>query len=78
MFAPAERAVLAYTDCLAGQQGSMPREVTDPVKTFLDDETVFELTYITALHGMHAVIARALRLEFVARHFLTAPTPPAR
>lgn len=92
LFTADERAVLAYADCLAGQQGRAPSELLDRLKTFLDDETIFELTYITALYGMHAVIARALRLEFddrddpivevaapegfAAQDFLSAPTPP--
>ncbi|MFZ3006939.1 MAG: carboxymuconolactone decarboxylase family protein [Phenylobacterium sp.] len=92
LFSPEERAVLAYADCLAGAQGRAPRAVIDRLKAFLDDEAIFELTYITALYGMHAVIARALRLEFddredpivevaapegfAARDFLSAPTPP--
>lgn len=92
LFTPEERAVLTYADCLAGQQGRTPTEVIDRLKAFLDDETIFELTYITALYGMHAVITRALRLEFddredpivevaapegfTAQDFLSAPTPP--
>ena len=30
----------------------------------LSDEEILELTYITAMYAMHAVISRALRLEF--------------
>lgn len=36
----------------------------DVLREELDDEAVLELTYITALYLMHAVMSRALRLEF--------------
>jgi hypothetical protein len=59
--------VLAYADCLAGASGRVPMEVFDKLKTFLSDEQIFELTYITCLYDMHAVMTRALRLEYDAR-----------
>lgn len=59
-----ERAVLAYADCLATQQGRTPQAVFDKLKTFLSDEEIMELTYITCLYGMHAVMTKALSLEF--------------
>lgn len=59
-----ERAVLAYADCLALQGGRTPEPVMDKLKTFLSDEEILEFTYITALYDMHAVMVRALRLEF--------------
>lgn len=59
-----ERAVLAYADCLALQGGRTPEPVMDKLKTFLSDEQILEFTYITALYDMHAVMVRALRLEF--------------
>ena len=59
-----ERAVLAYADCLALQGGRTPQPVIDALKTFLSDEQILEFTYITALYDMHAVMVRALRLEF--------------
>ena len=34
------------------------------LKTFWDDEQIFEFTYITCLYDMHAIITRALKLEF--------------
>lgn len=59
-----ERAVLAYADCLCQAGGRTPRAVIDTLKTFWSDEEIFEFTYITCLYDMHAVITRALRLEF--------------
>lgn len=89
-----ERTVLAYTDYLVMADGRVPTEVFDKLKTFWSDEEIFEFTYITTLYAMHAVITRALRMEFDAREdpivevaapegfkasdFLSAATPPKR
>jgi alkylhydroperoxidase family enzyme len=62
-FSDEERAVLAYADCLA-QGGRTPEPVFHALKAFLSDEEILEFTYITCLYDMHAVMARALRLEF--------------
>lgn len=59
-----ERAVLAYTDCLVLDGGRTPDGVFDALKGFLSDEEILELTYITCLYDMHAVMSRALRTEF--------------
>jgi alkylhydroperoxidase family enzyme len=59
-----ERAVLAYADCLALSGGRTPDAVFDKLKSFLSDEEILELTYITCLYDMHAVMSRALRTEW--------------
>lgn len=59
-----ERAVLAYADCLVLQGGRTPEPVFQALKAFLSDLEILELTYITALYDMHAVMSRALRLEW--------------
>ena len=59
-----ERAVLAYADCLALSGGRTPDAVMAALKGFLSDEEILEFTYIVALYDMHAVMVRALRLEF--------------
>jgi alkylhydroperoxidase family enzyme len=59
-----ERAVLAYADCLALQAGRTPEPVFEALKAFLSDEEILELTYITCLYDMHAVMTKALRLEW--------------
>lgn len=59
-----ERAVLAYSDCLSSQHGRTPQPVMDALKSFLSDEEILELTYITTLYVMHAIMNRALRLEY--------------
>jgi alkylhydroperoxidase family enzyme len=64
LFDDKERAVLAYADCLSQAGGRVPDAVFDKLKTFLSDLEIFELTYITCLYDMHAVMTKALRLEF--------------
>jgi len=64
IFSDQERAVLAYADCLTAGDGRTPIEVFDKLKTFWTDEQIFEFTYITTLYAMHAVITRALRMEY--------------
>lgn len=59
-----ERAVLAYADCLALDRGRTPDAVFAALKAVLSDEAILELTYITTLYVQHAIMARALRLEF--------------
>lgn len=59
-----ERAVLAYADCLALAGGRTPQAVIDALKAFMTDEQILEFTYIVALYDMHAMMSRALRLEF--------------
>lgn len=59
-----ERAVLAYADCLALQAGRTPESVFAALKAFLCDEEILELTYITCLYDMHALMTKALRLEW--------------
>lgn len=94
VFDARERAVLAYADCLTFGDGRTPIEVFDKLKTFWSDDEIFEFTYITTLYAMHAVITRALRMEFDDREepivevaapagfeaadFLGAARPPAR
>ena len=64
VFDARERAVLAYADALVLDGGRVADGVFEALKRFLDDEQILELTYITCLYEMHAVMSRALRLEF--------------
>jgi len=59
-----ERAVLAYTDALVYDGGRVADGVFAALRQHLTDEQVLELTYITAMYDMHAVMSRALRTEF--------------
>ena len=63
-FTAEERALLAYTDYLVDQKGRVPDAVFEALKSTLSDEQIFEFTYVTAMYLMHAIITRALRLEW--------------
>jgi alkylhydroperoxidase family enzyme len=64
LFSPLERALLAYTDALVLAFGRVDEAVFDALKEHLSDEQIMEFTYITMMYTMHAVISRALRLEY--------------
>ena len=63
-YTPVERAVLAYTDALVYDGGRTSDGVFAALKACLSDEEILELTYVTALYDMHAVMSRALKLEY--------------
>ena len=77
VYSPLERAVLAYTDALVLEGGRVPDAVFDALRAELSDEEILELTYITALYDMHAVMSRALRLEYddVDERITEVPAP---
>jgi len=65
IFDPLERALLAYTDALVLGFGRVDDAVFDAMRAGgLDDEAIMEFTYITMMYTMHAVISRALHLEY--------------
>ena len=64
VFDERERTVLAYTDYLVGERGRVPDAVFEKLKSFLSDEEIIELSFITGTYAMHAMISRALRLEY--------------
>ena len=64
VFTPAERAVLAYVDELVLQNGRVQDATFERLRAHLSEEAILELTYITALYEMHAIMTRALRLEY--------------
>ena len=63
-FSPVERAVLAYTDCLVLEGGRVPDGVFEALRAQLSDVEILELTYVTCMYDMHAMMSRALRLEY--------------
>lgn len=77
-YSDAERAVLAYTDCLVYDRGRVPDELFETMRRHLVDEEILELTYITCLYSQHAVMSRALRTEFDDRDepVVEVPGPP--
>ena len=62
-YASAERAVLAYTDCLALEHGRTPDELFAELQKHFDEEQLIELTYLASMFVMNAHMIRALRLE---------------
>ncbi|SIO21635.1 Alkylhydroperoxidase family enzyme, contains CxxC motif [Parasphingorhabdus marina DSM 22363] len=76
-FSEVERAVLAYTDCLVLERGRVPDGVFELLKKHLSEVEILELTYITCTYMMHAVMSRALKLEFddVAERVVEVPAP---
>lgn len=63
-FDHAERLLLAYTDCLAAQQGRVPERLFAQLREVFTDTEILEFTYTTTMYVMHAIMSRALRLEF--------------
>ncbi len=63
-FDDAERLVLAYTDALVLEKGRVTDDLFVALQRHLTDEQIIELTYITMMYEMHAVMSRALRTEF--------------
>ena len=64
VFDAKERLVLAYADRLVCHGGRVPDALFAEVKAQFSDEEILELTYITCLYHMHAIMSRALRTEF--------------
>ena len=64
VFDAKERLVLAYADRLVCHGGRVPDALFEAVKAAFSDEEILELTYITCLYHMHAIMSRALRTEF--------------
>ena len=63
-FSPAERALLAYTDCLVLEHGRVPDGLFATLQDHFSDVEILEFTYITCTYAMHATMSRALRLEY--------------
>jgi alkylhydroperoxidase family enzyme len=64
LFDDVERLVLAYADCLVLDHGRVPDALFEALRARLSEEEILELTYITSMYLMHAVMSRALRTEF--------------
>jgi alkylhydroperoxidase family enzyme len=64
LFSSVERTLLAYTDALVTSFGRVDDAVFNSLHEHLSDEQILEFTYITMMYTMHAVISRALRLEY--------------
>lgn len=77
VFAPVERSVLAYVDELVLQNGRVQDETFARLREHLREAEILELSYITALYEMHAILCRALRLEYddVDERVVEVPAP---
>ena len=63
-FTEVERAVLAYTDALSLQGGRVHDGLFAKLRGPLSDVEIIELTYITSMYVMLAIMSRALRTEW--------------
>lgn len=79
VFSPKERAVLGYTDELVLQNGRVQDATFDRLREHLGEEEILELSYITALYEMHAILTKALRLEYddIDERIVEVPAPDA-
>jgi alkylhydroperoxidase family enzyme len=77
VYAPVERAVLAYTDEMVLQHGRVQDATFAALQAELSDEEILELTYVVGLYFMHAVMTRALKLEYddVPERLVEVPAP---
>jgi alkylhydroperoxidase family enzyme len=77
VFSKLERAVLAYTDALVLDGGRVPDGTFAALRESLSDEEILELTYVTCTYDLHAVMCRALRLEYddVDERIVEVPSP---
>ena len=64
VFDPAERAVLAYVDELVLADGRVQDPTFAKLREHLSDEEILELSYGVGTYRMHAMLSRALRLEY--------------
>ncbi len=64
VFSPAERAVLAYTDELVLGDGRVQDATFAALAEHLGEPAIIELTYAVASYRLHALMCRALRLEY--------------
>lgn len=72
-----QRAVLAYVDEMVLQNGRVQDPTFDALREFLSDTAILELTIVAASYHLHAMVSRALRLEFddVGERVVELPAP---
>lgn len=72
-----ERAVLAWADALILQGGRASDELFETLHSHLSDEDILELTYHVMGYNLHAVVCKALRLEYddVEERIREVPVP---
>ncbi len=77
LYSPLERAVLAYTDCLVSERGRVPDATFDALHKLMSDQDILELGYHVMCYNLHAVLCKAMRLEFddVPERIREVPVP---
>jgi len=63
-YTPLERAVLAFTDCLVLERGRVPDATFEALHKLMKEEDILELGYHVMCYNLHAVLCKALRLEY--------------
>lgn len=63
-FSEPERAVLAYVDCLILEGGRVPDRVFEALQAHVADAEILELTYHALTYNLHAIMCKALKLEY--------------
>lgn len=64
VFSDEDRAVLAYTDELVLADGRVQDATFAQLQQYLSDEAILELSYAIGTYRLHAMMCRALRLEY--------------
>ena len=64
VFDAGDRAILAYTDELVLADGRVQDATFGALKAVLSDVAILELTYAVGTYRLHAMLTRALRLEY--------------
>lgn len=64
VWTPLERIVLAYTDCLVLDKGRVPDGVFEALHAQMSEGDILELSYHICGYNLHAVMCKALRLEY--------------
>jgi alkylhydroperoxidase family enzyme len=77
LFDDMDRAILGYTDELVLCDGRVQDATFARLKEHLQDEAILELTYAISTYRLHAMISRALRLEYddVDERVVEIPAP---
>ncbi len=77
-YSAAERAALAYTDCLVRGDGRIPDELFELLRGHYRDKTVLEMTYVVGYFIWIARMTRALQLGVDEGREQMTEIPPAR
>ena len=79
VYTPRERAVLAFVDAMAGDDGRVHDDVFAAVQAHFSTEEILVLVYFINLYILHATTCRALKLEYddVPERIVEVPSPAA-